>query len=72
MKSLFEQMGRTYRQEGDYLIPNITLLDEDNQLIGVWGQRHKRYLKQKKSSRGITEQLKDKNFLEWVRRFNNI
>ena len=23
MKSLFEQMGGTYRQEGDYLIPNL-------------------------------------------------
>ena len=23
MKSLFEEMGGTYRQEGDYLIPNL-------------------------------------------------
>ena len=28
MKSLFEEMGGTYRQEGDYLIPNLTLPDE--------------------------------------------
>ncbi len=28
MKSLFEQMGGTYRQEGDYLIPNLYLPDE--------------------------------------------
>ena len=46
MKSLFEQMGGTYRTEGDYFIPNVTLPDEDNQRISVWGQRHKRYLKQ--------------------------
>ena len=46
MKSLFEQMGGTYRPEGDYFIPNVTLSDEDNQRISVWGQRHKRYLKQ--------------------------
>ena len=46
MKSLFEQMGGTYRPEGDYFILNVTLPDEDNQRISVWGQRHKRYLKQ--------------------------
>ncbi len=46
MKSLFEQMGGTYSQQGDYLIPNITLPEEETQPIGVWGQRHLRYLKQ--------------------------
>lgn len=46
MKSLFEQMGGTYRKVGDYLISNITLSDEENQPIGIWGQRHLRYLKQ--------------------------
>ncbi len=46
MKSLFEQMGGTYSQQGDYLIPNITLPKEENELIGIWGQRHLRYLKQ--------------------------
>ena len=46
MKSLFEQMGGIYRPEGDYFIPNVTLPDGDNQRISVWGQRHKRYLKQ--------------------------
>ena len=46
MKSLFEQMGGTYSQQGDYLIPNITLPQEENQPIGIWGQRHLRYLKQ--------------------------
>ena len=46
MKSLFEQMGGTYRHEGEYLIPNTTLHNEENQPIGIWGQRHLRYLKQ--------------------------
>ncbi len=46
MKSLFEQMGGTYSQQGDYLIPNITLPKEENQPIGIWGQRHLRYLRQ--------------------------
>lgn len=30
MKSLFEQMGGTYRQEGDYLIPHLTLPNAGN------------------------------------------
>ncbi len=46
MKSLFEQMGGTYSQQGDYLIPNITLPKEENKPIGIWGQRHLRCLKQ--------------------------
>ncbi len=46
MKSLFEQMGVTYSQQGDYFITNITLSNEENQPIGIWGQRHRRYLKQ--------------------------
>lgn len=45
-KSLFEQNGGTYRQVGDYLLPNITLPKEETIHIGIWGQRHKRYLKQ--------------------------
>ncbi len=35
MKSLFEQMGGTHSQQGDYLIPNITLPKEENQPIGI-------------------------------------
>ncbi len=46
MKSLFEQMGGTYHEENGYLIPNLTLPDEKQVEIGVWGQRHLRYIKQ--------------------------
>ena len=46
MKSLFEQMGGTYREENGYLIPNRSLPDEEQVEIGVWGQRHLRYIKQ--------------------------
>lgn len=45
-KSLFEQMGGTYTQVGDYLIPNLILPEQQTQKIGVWGQRHARHLKQ--------------------------
>ena len=47
-KSSFEEMGGTYRQVGDYLIPNFTLPPEAKNSIGVWGQRHRDYLRQYK------------------------
>ena len=40
-----EEMGGTHIRHGDYLIPCLTLLEEEQRFIGVWGQRHKRYLK---------------------------
>lgn len=46
MKSLFEQMGGTYREKNGYLIPNLTLPSGEQVEIGVWGQRHLRYIKQ--------------------------
>ena len=46
MKSLFEQMGGTYREENGYLIPNLDLPDEEQHTIGIWGQRHRRYLRE--------------------------
>ena len=45
-KSLFEQMGGTYTQRGDYLLPNLVFPSDDEQTIGVWGQHRLRYLKQ--------------------------
>ena len=37
-------MKITYTMQGDYLLPNLTLPEQKNREIGVWGQRHKRYL----------------------------
>ena len=45
-KSLFKQLGGTYRKESDYLIPCLTVPAEEEQPIGTWGQRHLDYLKQ--------------------------
>ena len=45
-KSLFEQMGGTYHQEGDYFLPD--LLPPENTSVGIWGQRRKHYLKTKR------------------------
>ena len=46
MKSLFEKMGGTYRQEGDYLIPNLALPDEPEYQIGKYGRMRRSYLKE--------------------------
>lgn len=46
MKSLFEQLGGTYHEENGYLIPDLRLPDEEEQPIGLFGQRHLRYLKE--------------------------
>ena len=45
-KSLFEEMGGRYKRQGDYLITCITLSDEEEQSIGLWGERHLHYLKE--------------------------
>ena len=39
-------MGGTYTQFGDYFLPNLKLPEEEQQPIGIWGQRHRRYLKE--------------------------
>ena len=44
-KTVFEEMGGTYVRHGEYLIPCLTLPEEEQRFIGVWGQRHLRYLK---------------------------
>lgn len=41
-----EKNGLWYEKQGDYYIPCLTLPEEKNQPIGIWGQRHARYLKQ--------------------------
>ena len=43
MQTIFEAMGGTYRQEGDYLLPNLEVPESPQ--IGIWGQRCRRYLK---------------------------
>ena len=102
-------MNITYRQVGDYQIPNLTISPEEaNICLGKWGMLHKDYLikhkkvvfttlfaegklwqyladidsqaqkmfdtlvEQMKATEGVTEQLKEENQIEWVRRMNNI
>lgn len=45
--SIFEQIGGTYTQAGDYMLPDLLPAEEEKETnIGVWEMRHKRYLKQ--------------------------
>ena len=44
-KSIFEQMGGTYREEDGYLIPNFSLLEREEHTIGKYGQQHLDFLK---------------------------
>ncbi len=38
--------GLWYELQGDYYIPCLTLPVEEEKPIGIWGQRHLRYLKE--------------------------
>ena len=48
-KTIFEEMGATYVRQGDYCIPCLTIpIEKGTKSIGVWGQRHLRYIKRHK------------------------
>ena len=45
--TIFEKQGGTYTQAGNYMLPDLLPAEEEKRAnIGVWGMRHKRYLKQ--------------------------
>ena len=44
-KSIFEQMGGTYREEDGCLIPNLSLPEHEKHTIGKYGQLHLDFLK---------------------------
>lgn len=45
-KTIFEEMGGTYTQIGDYYLPDLKLPEKETQPVGIWGKRHLRYLKE--------------------------
>ena len=49
MKSAFEALGGTYRQYGDFFIPEISLPDTPRNPIGKYGRMRQRYLKEHRS-----------------------
>ncbi|MDD7353910.1 MAG: TnpV protein, partial [Oscillospiraceae bacterium] len=45
--TIFEQMGGTYTQAGDYMLPDLLPAEEEKETnIGIWAMRHKRFLKE--------------------------
>lgn len=57
-KSLFEQMGGTYHQGGDYFLPDLSA--PELPAIGIWGQRRRRYLKVHRQALYTALSLSDK------------
>ncbi|MCM1297421.1 MAG: TnpV protein [Muribaculaceae bacterium] len=45
-----ENNGLWYELQGDYYLPCLTLPPEEEKPIGIWGQRHKRYLREHKKA----------------------
>lgn len=41
-----ESNGLWYELQGDYYIPGLKMPEEEEHSIGIWGQRHLRYIKQ--------------------------
>ena len=50
IQTIFKEMGGTYSQHGDYLLPNLvpTKEEESTESIGTWGRRHLDYIRQYK------------------------
>ena len=46
MKSLYEQMGGTYHQKGDYLIPNLLPSEGSDTPLGKYGRLRRTFLKE--------------------------
>lgn len=44
MKKQIMNNGISYTLQGDYYLPDLTLPEQDNRPIGVWGQRHRDYI----------------------------
>ena len=45
-----ESNGLWYELQGDYYIPCLTVPAEEEKPIGIWGQRHLRYIKQERKA----------------------
>lgn len=46
-KYIYDEVnGLYYERQGDYYLPCLVLIKEENKPIGIWGQRHLRYIKQ--------------------------
>ncbi len=55
-----ESNGLWYELQGDYYIPCLTLPEEESKPIGIWGQRHKAYLKEHRKATYTTMLMEGK------------
>ena len=60
MKTLYETLGGTYREENGHLIPNVTLPEQTDYQIGKYGRMHLDYIKQHRRGRYTTLLTEDK------------
>ena len=69
MQTTFEKLGITYRQEDDYLLPNLE--PPESPQIGIWGQRRLQYLRTNKEVLYMTMLMRGtlKDHLEEVDKF---
>ena len=54
MKTLYETLSGTYREENGHLIPNVTLSEQTDYQIGKYGRVHLDYIKQHRRGRYTT------------------
>ncbi len=55
-----ESNGLWYELQGDYYIPCLSLPEEEEQPIGLWGQRHLRYIREYRKALYNSLQLSSK------------
>ena len=48
MQSTFEKLGGTYKQVGDYLLPDVEI--PENSEVGFWGMKRRKYLLEHQSA----------------------
>ena len=71
MKTLYEQLGGTYREENGPLIPEIKLPEQTNYLIGKYGRMHFDYIKQHRRERYTTLLTEGKLNARYADRYRN-
>ena len=71
MKSLFEEMGGTYRKDSDYFIPNLELPPISEYQLGKY-RRMENIVSAMARQENVTETLKSGDQMKWVRRMNSI
>ncbi len=52
--------GLWYERQGDYYIPCLSLPEEEEQSIGLWGQRHLQYIREYRKALYTSLQLSGK------------